>query len=1170
MRICIRFTIGLAFQILISFKNRICSRMKQKLYFIIFYLFLLFPAISSAQTLWAWGENALGELGDGTLIGKTTPIQIGTLHEWIKIASSGNHTIAIKKDGTLWGWGTNSTGELGNGTTMNEKAPIQIGTASDWDQISAAYSFFVAIKKDGTLWAWGSNSDGQLAANKDESVPTQIGSSGGWTQISAGFSYVVALKKDGTLWAWGNNGNGQLGIGAGIITHSNTPIQIGNSTDWMQVSAGAQHILALKKDGTLWSWGSNGNGQLGLGMYSPRNMPTQVGTSTDWSQISAGWDHSLAIKKDGSLWVWGGNYDGQLGDSTTVSESTPIQICEADAWSQISAGIRHSLAIKKNGTLWAWGMNNNSQLGDGTTVNKIIPIQVGSAVGWIQVSAGDGQTIALRDCSTTSTTNATICRGSSYTFNGTTYTEAGTYTTHLTNAGGCDSIATLNLSVKSTSGSLWAWGSNNCGQLGDGTTNEKLIPTPIGSASDWTHITAGRLHSLAIKQDGTLWVWGFNSSMMLGLAVSDKAVPTQLGSSTDWEQIVAGLDCSQALKTDGSLWAWGRNAQGELGDGTTVEKYTPKHIGTATNWDKISNMSENCVALKKDGTMWAWGYGNSSWSSNWIPTQIGSDSDWSQITAGYDFVIALKKDGTLWTWGYNWSGQLGDGTTINRMTPAQIGTSSDWIQISAGTSFVIALKKDGTLWAWGLNNWGQLGDGTIINRLAPTQVGNNNDWAQISAGAYHSTAIKKDGTLWTWGNNAFGQLGDNTIINKTVPAQIGTATDWIHIAANQTHTMALRRGSVTKANICQGNSYTFNGTTYTSAGTYTVNLTGTCGCDSTATLILSVNQPSYSTTNATICQGNSYAFNGSAYTTAGTYTTHFTNAAGCDSTATLILKVIQATSSTTNATICQGSSYAFNGKEYTVKGTYTAHLTNIGGCDSTATLILSVTPPPSSTTNATICQGSNYTFNGKTYTTAGTYSVNLSSSTGCDSIATLILKINQPSGSSTNASICQGETYLFNGTSYAMAGTYTTHLTNAAGCDSTATLILNIVPATTTEQTIYLANGENYSIGNSVYDQTGSYTDVLKTGIGCDSVVVTHIVAKIPNTISPNEDGINDVFMKGCHVKIYNRNGLLLYEGDDGWNGTYAGKPVERDTYFYVLYLPGNSKKEGYITVIRK
>jgi gliding motility-associated-like protein len=799
-----------------------------------------------------------------------------------------------------------------------------------------------------------------------------------------------------------------------------------------------------------------------------------------------------------------------------------------------------------------------------------MPVQVGTEKHWSLMSAGYYHVIALSCAPTTSTTNATICRGSSYSFNGTNYTEAGTYITHLTNAAGCDSIVTLNLSVKSTSGSLWGWGSNNVGQLGDGTINEKLIPTPMGFASDWSHIATGRLHSLAIKKDGTLWVWGANSSMMLGLAVSDKVIPTQLGSSTDWKQIVAGFDCSQALKTDGSLWAWGRNAIGELGDGTTVEKYTPIHIGTSTNWDKISNMFENCVALKKDGTMWAWGYGNDSWSSNWKPTQIGLSSDWNQISAGDDFVIALKKDGTLWTWGYNSSGQLGDGTTINRMIPAQIGTSNDWAQISAGTSFVLALKKNGTIWSWGQNNWGQLGDGTIINKLVPNQVGNGTDWVQISAGAYHSTAIRQDGTLWTWGSNLSGELGDGTKINKTVPVQIGVATDWIYISPNIGHTLALRRGSVTNASICQGNSYTFNGTTYTSAGTYTVNLTSTCGCDSTATLILSVNQPTHSTTNTSICQGDSYTFNGTAYTTAGTYTTHLTNAAGCDSTATLILKVIQATGSTINATICQGSSYSFNGKAYTTNGIYTTHLTNIGGCDSTATLILSVTPPPNSTSTATICQGNSYTFNGKTYTSAGTYSVNLSSSTGCDSIATLILKVNQPSGSSTNASICQGETYLFNGTSYAMAGTYTSHLTNVAGCDSTATLILNIVPATTTEQTIYLANGESYTIGNSVYDATGNYTDMLKTGIGCDSVVVTHIVAKIPNTISPNEDGINDVFMKGCHVKIYNRNGFLLYEGDNGWNGTYGGKPVERDTYFYVLYLPGNSKKEGYITVIKK
>jgi gliding motility-associated-like protein len=1154
--------------------------MKQKLHFVIFWLILLFPAISSAQTLWAWGQNIGGQLGDGTTIDKYTPLQIDKATDWAKISAGGMHTVAIKKDGTLWAWGYNISGELGDGTTTSQTIPVQIGASADWYQVFAGVFHTMAIKKDGTLWAWGNNASGQLGDGTTESkmTPVQIGIASDWAQVSVGQRHTLALKKDGTLWGWGYNRTGQLGDGSMINQLS--PIKIGIASDWAKISAGEDYSMAIKSDGTLWTWGASGRGELGDETVSFRTTPSQIGLATNWTEISAGESHSVALKKDGTLWAWGYNFAGQLGDGTKIDKTTPIQIGSDTDWIKISVGFYYTVGLKKNGTLWAWGRNGWGALGDGTISDRSMPVQVGTEKHWSLMSAGYYHVIALSCAPTTSTTNATICRGSSYAFNGTNYTEAGAYTTHLTNAAGCDSIATLNLSIKKSAYSLWTWGSNYNGELGNGTTSQCATPMPIGVTSDWVQVIAGGFHNIAQKSDGSLWAWGKNDHGQLGDGtVVKKMLPVQIGTATDWTQIAAGWYHTVALKKNGTIWAWGVNSDGELGDGTTVDKKVPVQIGLSTDWVKIATGMFETYAIKMDGTLWAWGLNNFSQLGLGpgakgymdMPTQVGVASDWVNISANRQ-VVATKKDGSLWAWGDNDYGQIGDGTFGGeKYTPIQIGTDVGWDKLTTGLYHTLAIKKDGTLWAWGDNYYSVLGDWKLTIQKIPAQIGTVVDWSQIDTEKEHTVALKKDGTLWVWGNNYYYQLGlGEGVGGATMPTQIGTSHDWILASAGYYHTVALRNCSVTRGNICQGEGYGFGGTTYTKEGTYSVNLTSVDGCDSTAMLILTVNQPTHSTTNTSICQGDSYTFNGTAYTTAGTYTTHLTNVAGCDSTATLILKVVQATSSTINAVICQGSSYSFNGKAYTTNGTYTAHLTNIGGCDSTATLILSVTPPPNSTSTATICQGSSYTFNGKTYTSAGTYSANLSSSSGCDSIATLIVKVNQPSGSSTNASICQGETYLFSGTSYAMAGTYTSHLTNAAGCDSTATLTLNVVPATKTEQTIYLANGESYTIGNSVYDATGNYTDVLKTGIGCDSVVVTHIVAKIPNTISPNEDGINDVFMKGCHVKIYNRNGLLLYEGDDGWNGTYGGKPVERDTYFYVLYLPGNSKKEGYITVIKK
>jgi len=476
--------------------------------------------------------------------------------------------------------------------------------------------------------------------------------------------------------------------------------------------------------------------------------------------------------------------------------------------------------------------------------------------------------------------------------------------------------------------------------------------------------------------------------------------------------------------------------------------------------------------------------------------------------------------------------------------------------------------------------------------------------------------------------------GDSYIFNGTTYSTAGIYTKHFvnAVGCDSTAILNLRiklpTTSTTTASICLGDSYTFNGVSYSTTGTYSNHFINSVGCDSTANLKLTVNLPTTSTTTTSICQGDSYMFCGVAYTTAGTYIGHVLNKFGCDSTATLHLSVKLPTSSTTNASICQGNSYTFNGNTYSTAGTYVAHLLNKQGCDSTATLNLTVKNLSYSTTNAEICLGGSYRFNGTTYTTAGIYKKTLINSLGCDSIATLVLKVNMPTSSTTSlivsatrlplvwnkntyyesgvhtspmhfvnaagcdstatliltvkmptsstikASICDGDSYYFNGVNYSTAGVYSAHLLDAVGVDSTAILNLTVNPVFTTHNNIILISGDSYPINGHSYDQTGVYTDVLRTTNGCDSTVVSHItVVNIPNTITPNGDGYNDLFMKGWHIKVYNRNGIVLYEGKEGWNGSYHNKPVSKDTYFYVLYYTsesgvGTKAKEGYLMVI--
>lgn len=358
-----------------------------------------------------------------------------------------------------------------------------------------------------------------------------------------------------------------------------------------------------------------------------------------------------------------------------------------------------------------------------------------------------------------------------------------------------------------TAGQLWAWGNNSSGELGDGTIVNKSSPIQIGSLQTWSKVSTGHNvnHSAAVKSDGTVWTWGDNSLGQLGDGtLVAKSSPIQVGALTTWSDVsCGGYATVLAIKTDGTLWAWGRNAVGQLGDGTTTTRSSPVQVGALTNWSKITvggdaSTNTHSHAVKTDGTLWSWGdsgsgrLGDGTLVDKSSPVQIGALTNWADVSAGVGFALALKTDGTIWTWGLNSSGQLGDGTTAAKSSPVQVGALTTWAFISAGNAACAAIKTDGTLWTWGYNTSLQLGDGTSVSKSSPVQVGALTNWSKVYVGNAHVIAIKTDGTLWAWGSGAGGALGDGSTVSKSSPVQVGALTNWSIADAGDVFSLAVK------------------------------------------------------------------------------------------------------------------------------------------------------------------------------------------------------------------------------------------------------------------------------------------------------------------------------------------------------------------------------------------
>lgn len=334
-------------------------------------------AIKEEGTLWCWGNNDQGQLGNGSPFNQSNlPQRIETqitVNNFVQVSAGDFFACGLKPDGSAWCWGNDDDGALGNGAvlTADQGNPTLVDGGGVWTQITTGWLHACGIQTDGSLWCWGSDAEGQLrTVSGPTSSPALVSEPGPWVYVAAGEKTTCAIKTDGSLWCWGSNEEGVLGRGGAIPTgySSEGPGQVAEPGPWVHVSRQGKSACAVKLDGTAWCWGRNANGQLGIGTEgASKSVPQRVADPGPWLEVnkSPRWHANCGIKVDGTAWCWGGNISGNLGFGSEVEANhpTPVQVSDPGPWATIDMGQYTGYGIKTDGSAWAWGMNFDGALG---------------------------------------------------------------------------------------------------------------------------------------------------------------------------------------------------------------------------------------------------------------------------------------------------------------------------------------------------------------------------------------------------------------------------------------------------------------------------------------------------------------------------------------------------------------------------------------------------------------------------------------------------------------------------------------------------------------------------------------------------------------------------------------------------------------------------------------
>ncbi|MBL8923948.1 MAG: hypothetical protein JNJ54_34145, partial [Myxococcaceae bacterium] len=654
------------------------------------------------------------------------PSQCALIGTVVQVGLGNDHGCQRTTTGLVFCWGDNDNLEVSSVAGV-VRSPARVPGLSTVEEIAVGADFNCARRTDGTVACWGDNDNRQLGfVGADSPTAVDVAGISSAVRIAAGDDFACALLGSGQVTCWGDNDNRQLGAGGTGTTDSEVPSVVVGVAQAIDLTLGGDFACALISGGGLLCWGDNDNGQIGVGGTSTTDV--SVGTAPvglpALTEVSAGGDHVCGITgPPGNLWCWGDNANGQLGDNSTIDRRTPQVVTGLASVTGVAGGTRHTCVTQQAGTAQCWGLNINGQLGDGTTANRLTPglvQQLPSAVTVIE------------------TGNVSTC-------------------------------------VLSSSGARRCWGLDEEGQLGLGTARGLLVPTQVSLppvvSVDGSTPEFRRGHACARFANNDLSCWGENDVGQLGDGTviarpAPVAVSSLAGQVAD---VAVGRASTCAVLLNGQVHCWGRNAEGELGDGSQVERPSPAAVSIAVQAVTIAAGRDFYCATFTDDAVRCWGnnsngqIGASNTTPRFlVPTVVAGVSAVVELAAGEDFACARHLNGSVSCWGINTQGQLGNGMTATQQPmPSLVSGLTDAVQLSAGQNHACARTMTGDIRCWGDNSYGQQANTmTGADVLLPTTITGVSGATWLSCGNNFNCAVVGSGAVQCWGYALDGHLGN--------------------------------------------------------------------------------------------------------------------------------------------------------------------------------------------------------------------------------------------------------------------------------------------------------------------------------------------------------------------------------------------------------------------------